>query len=109
MHDMHYNHYENENAKIVLNPKFSFFGAKSVLIGNPQVELETSIRELGRCCFLQDLRNLGFGCCFRSSPPPMSQPLLSRFTISAGSDAQCKKEGLGLSAADKVSAQSVNW
>jgi len=28
-------YYENENAKIVLNPKFSFFGAKSVLIGNP--------------------------------------------------------------------------
>jgi hypothetical protein len=27
--------YENENAKIVLNPQFSFFGAKSVLIGNP--------------------------------------------------------------------------
>jgi hypothetical protein len=26
---------ENENAKIVLNPKFPFFGAKSVLIGNP--------------------------------------------------------------------------
>ena len=31
----------------------------------------------------------------------MSPPLLSRFTISAGSDAQCKKEGLGLSAADR--------
>jgi hypothetical protein len=28
-------HYENENAKIVVNPKFPFFGAKSVLIGNP--------------------------------------------------------------------------
>ena len=37
----------------------------------------------------------------------MSPPLLSRFVISAGSDAQCKKEGLGLSAVDSSACLEI--